>query len=121
MGGLKHCTECGEEKPLSEFSICNSQRKNPYKNYCKRCDREKSMIRNYGIGYAEYNELFEEQAGECAICGAHQNDLDRPLYIDHDHDTGDVRGLLCMKCNSALGLFQDDASNLQRAVKYLNG
>ena len=79
------------------------------------------MIRNYGIGYAEYNELFEEQAGECAICGAHQNDLDRPLFIDHDHDTGDVRGLLCMKCNSALGLFQDDASNLQRAVKYLNG
>ena len=118
---MRKCTDCGEKKPESEFGTQDSKRKDPLKTQCKRCLREKRMIRQYGIGFDEYNEMFKEQGGECAICKTHQNELDKPLYIDHDHDTGDVRGLLCMKCNTALGLLQDDVISLQRAAEYLDG
>lgn len=67
----------------------------------------------------KYNELYVTQDARCAIC---QCSFIRPeeLEVDHCHETDNVRGLLCGKCNRALGLFNDDISSLERAIKYLN-
>jgi hypothetical protein len=76
--------------------------------------REKYLKRKYNITLAKYTEIFVEQEGRCWIC---QNKKD--LVVDHDHATGEVRGLLCSLCNTSLGGFKDEISSLQRAILYL--
>ena len=68
----------------------------------------------------QYNELFVKQEGKCIICGKHQNELKGRLYVDHDHSTGKIRGLLCKKCNLLLGYSNDDINILKGAIEYLN-
>jgi len=68
----------------------------------------------------EYNALLLAQGAACALCLAPQTSGAR-LCIDHCHDTGKVRGLLCATCNSAIGLLGDTAERVQRAVEYLRG
>lgn len=65
-----------------------------------------------------YNSMLESQGGVCAICGC-ANENGRRLYIDHDHANGTVRGLLCLRCNSALGHARDDVSILRKMIEYL--
>ncbi len=62
--------------------------------------------------------MFVEQGGGCAICGGLNND-GRGLHVDHNHNGGEVRGLLCYKCNLLLGLCNEDLTLLQKAVIYL--
>jgi hypothetical protein len=71
----------------------------------------------YGISFKEYEEILKNQNNVCAICG---NKTDRNLCVDHNHETGEVRGLLCLDCNSALGHFKDNKKYLNNAIKYLN-
>lgn len=71
----------------------------------------------YKITSHEYLRILERQNGTCAIC--FQNDGKRRLAVDHCHKTGKVRGLLCVKCNTALGKFGDNITLLQRAIYYL--
>jgi len=73
----------------------------------------------YGIAVEEYERLLALQAGVCAICELPPSGRFKYLAVDHDHLTGQVRGLLCNTCNSALGYMKDDPSLLQAAVKYL--
>jgi Recombination endonuclease VII len=73
--------------------------------------------RKYGFPVSEYIDLFVRQHGCCLICG----EKTMALVIDHDHETGVVRGLLCVPCNKALGLFRDDPTRIQQAVYYLTG
>lgn len=75
-------------------------------------------IERYGITADQYEEMLNFQKGRCAICGNHPNHK-HPLHIDHDHDTGAVRQLLCARCNTALGLFKEDESTLVSAIEYL--
>jgi hypothetical protein len=70
----------------------------------------------YGISPVEYDTLFQNQGGRCAIC---REESEKPLYVDHNHKTGEVRGLLCTKCNPALGLFNDSIIILENAINYL--
>ena len=70
--------------------------------------------RRYGLSVDDYAKLWLEQDGACAICL-----VDADLFIDHCHDTGEVRGLLCHYCNAALGLMRDDPARLLRAIDYL--
>jgi hypothetical protein len=74
---------------------------------------------NFGISLKQYNELFDLQQGCCAICGAHQTKLSKALAVDHDHETGEIRGLLCSGCNFILGHAKDDIGVLANAIKYL--
>ena len=77
----------------------------------------KQMLRSkYGMSLEEFDRLFEAQAGLCAICNEASEST---LHVDHDHDTGEVRGLLCGHCNKALGLFKDDPARIEQAVYYL--
>ena len=71
----------------------------------------------YGIDITEYDKLFKQQHGKCAICG--KPPARTKLGIDHNHNTKKVRGLLCNKCNRALGYFDDSIQILQKAVKYM--
>jgi CRISPR/Cas system-associated protein Cas10 (large subunit of type III CRISPR-Cas system) len=72
-----------------------------------------------GITIEEFNKLFDKQEGRCAICGRHQIEFKRPLDVDHNHITGKIRGLLCNRCNIAIGLFSENIEVLQRAISYL--
>lgn len=79
----------------------------------------KKLRERYGISVEEYNSLFDFQDGRCAICETHQIDLKTRLCVDHCHDTGEVRGLLCHSCNVSVGLMQDNAHRFKRAAEYL--
>jgi hypothetical protein len=76
------------------------------------------VVGGYGIGLEEYNEILFRQNGKCAICGAEPSN--KNLYIDHNHETGKVRGLLCPRCNFGLGHFKDSSVLLKSAIDYLS-
>jgi hypothetical protein len=76
-----------------------------------------SRIRIYGIDVPDYERMLEEQGGGCYICGKKPDK--RALDIDHDHETGKVRGLLCSNHNRAIGLLNDDITILAKAIQYL--
>jgi len=84
----------------------------------KRADRSAYLKRKYGITIEQYDELLASQGGGCAICGLEPR-LDISLHLDHDHESGQLRGILCFRCNNALGDFDDDMSLLRTAVRYL--
>ena len=81
-------------------------------------------LRVYGLTPQDYVKMLALQGGVCAICGeveqAIKNGCICSLSVDHDHDTGKVRGLLCQRCNSVLGFAGDDIDLLYRTVKYLD-
>lgn len=77
-------------------------------------------VHRYGISRAEYKDLLAAQAGACAICGRTENGSARHnLDVDHDHQTGRIRGLLCNRCNRLLSNAQDDPTILRCALSYL--
>ena len=76
------------------------------------------LERLYGIDMENYNNILSEQNNSCAICNK-ECVSGRKLAVDHNHDTGEVRGLLCCKCNRGLGNFHDNLDLLRSAVLYL--
>lgn len=80
--------------------------------------KDKDLRKCFGINLIEYNRLLNEQNGKCAICKNHCN-VYRNLSVDHCHDTGKVRGLLCSKCNQAIGCFKEDKNRMKEAINYL--
>jgi len=85
--------------------------------------RNRELKRKYGISLDEYNQLVESQGDSCAICGTTDKGVARGKFrywsVDHNHATGEVRGLLCQKCNVLLGMAKDDISILEKAIEYL--
>lgn len=81
--------------------------------------REYNLNRKFGIGFIEYQKLLEKQKGICAICK--EPPKTRMLAVDHCHDTGQIRGLLCSKCNRGIGYLNDDPERLKQAIKYISG
>lgn len=79
-------------------------------------ERERNLKRRYNLTIEEYDEWFDRQAGRCAICHVRP---DHNLCVDHCHETGIIRGLLCHSCNRGIGLLGDDLSRLRSAVGYL--
>lgn len=77
--------------------------------------RQMALIEKYKLSPLDHQALETRAGGCCEICGR-----ERPLHIDHDHQTGDVRGLLCISCNTALGKLGDTVEGLMRAIRYLS-
>ena len=79
------------------------------------------IMRNYGLSKEDFESMLEEQQNKCAICGFEFHDEGKSTrpHIDHCHDSGNVRGLLCNNCNTGLGQFKDNPSLLQSAIEYL--
>jgi hypothetical protein len=92
--------------------------KNYVKTITEKQKRHYYLKCRFGISVKEYNELLQKQQGVCAICKL-KPQSSRNLAVDHDHKTGKIRGLLCHKCNTGLGLFYDDTEKLLSAVEYL--
>jgi hypothetical protein len=83
-----------------------------------RSNRKSHLKRTFGLTLEEYDEMLAAQRGGCAICGD-TPEAGKTLHIDHDHETGLVRGLLCQRCNHGLGLFREDDTLLQEAAAYV--
>lgn len=77
------------------------------------------LINNYGITMADYEVILASQNNCCAICSKTPQESGRRLYVDHNHKTGVVRGLLCINCNSAIGKLGDSVALLKNAIQYL--
>lgn len=77
------------------------------------------IVKTYGITPEQYQKMFESQGGVCKICRTPPSGKWSRLHIDHDHAASKVRGLLCSKCNTAIGLMNDDAKIMRRAIRYL--
>jgi hypothetical protein len=80
----------------------------------------KNLKQRYGISVEQYKELLVQQDGKCAICKSpHSKVTGRNFHVDHCHTTGNIRGILCHHCNTALGAFNDDINMLTEALYYL--
>ena len=88
------------------------------KEKCLRSAKHYKLQAAYGIGIDEYEAMLESQDGTCAICDG-VNASGHALHVDHCHDSGRVRGLLCTGCNTLLGAAKDSAETLNRAIKYI--
>lgn len=89
------------------------------KSYKARQDpRELHLRATYGIGRLDYDMMYAKQDGRCAICGGPPVGREN-FDVDHDHETGRVRGLLCFPCNNGLGAFRDRPERLSAAILYL--
>lgn len=89
--------------------------------YRKIVIRAGSLQYKFGITIDDYNAMFEKQQGRCAVCHKHQSELKRTLDVDHNHITGQIRGLLCSSCNTAIGALEADygIGVLRNAIAYI--
>jgi hypothetical protein len=138
----KVCLRCQTPKPLTDFYTRAYKDRVYYNSNCKPCQHAMrsewhfteagqaahwriQLRTKYGITPEQYDAMNEAQGGLCAICGKPETHAHkrlpgvRKLAVDHCHNTGKVRGLLCAICNRAIGLLGDDASLLRRAAEYL--
>ena len=135
---MKTCPKCGETKSLDSFSK-NKSRRDGRDSWCRACKasgkkaayktdptgRRKSHLKSrYKITPEGYEDLLCLSDSRCMICGLpaviQKERTGRFLCVDHDHETGKVRGLLCDLCNKGLGAFRDDLTLLRKATNYLS-
>lgn len=83
--------------------------------------RTRWLKHRYHLTLDEFDRILTKQKECCAICGKHQSKFKKRLAVDHNHETGKIRGLLCSRCNMGLGFFQDDRKLLWAAINYLRG
>lgn len=130
--GERVCTKCGTTKPLSEFYFNRTESR--WKSHCRACygargraynkrnSKRRALKTRYGMTVDEFDQMLAAQEFRCLICDRSYEGDDYGLgglVVDHDHQTGRVRGLLCQACNTAIGLLQDDIVRLERAAHYL--
>lgn len=119
---LKCCSDCGckahNEEDLVAF-IKDARLSYGTRNLCKICHAERQLVRRYGITLAEYDTMLDSQQGRCAICGTTEPSNAGRFHVDHNHISGEVRGLLCSSCNMGIGKLQDSPIILRSALKYL--
>jgi hypothetical protein len=139
---MKLCSSCKIEKPEGEY-WSDKRRTSGLMSRCKACktrdrhewrsrnpeadrqrdwanpqkERERHLVRKYGVSLSDYDRMMEKQGGSCAICRKTQ---ERAFDVDHNHKTGAVRGLLCTSCNRMLGHAGDSPETLRAAADYLS-
>ena len=120
------CTRCKEDKHYLEFSKnknsligrdykCKKCRSREYSQYL-RANRNSHLKRSFGISIEDYEMMLKDQNGVCATCLSPPKDS---LRVDHDHNSGLIRGLLCHNCNVVLGLVKDDLTILGNLYEYI--
>jgi len=145
---IKRCPKCEQEKVCSKFGKDKSK-KTGFSSYCLDCakanrkinyaknpEKEKQKLNKYyssnkekfreysrkalyGVSVEKHKEMQTQQGHMCQICKTHESNLKRRLFVDHCHETGKVRGLLCQYCNTMLGNAKDNVLILQSAINYL--
>lgn len=140
---MKLCRKCGKEKPLTDFFKDRANKTSGYHSICKDCKNERTAqwreknkeqynakmraynkanynklrLYRYKLSPEQHAKMLDEQKGVCAICNQLPKGK-RPLCIDHNHETGKVRGLLCYGCNRALHILES-IELLEKAKAYL--
>ena len=112
------CEHCGKEKPADAFPISRG-RKYGLHYVCRDCERWRSREIKYGITREAYDAMYVAQEGRCKICGGTDSNEVADFVVDHDHKTGQVRGLLCPRCNHMLGHAKDSPEILEKGAAYL--
>jgi hypothetical protein len=136
---MKNCTICNEFKDLKKFPPCKNT-KDGRNNQCRKCiknnkrrlkpeehktkRRKMKLQHNYKLTPEQYDKMFTDQNGVCALCSKPESAVSnngriKNLCVDHCHKTNKIRGLLCNWCNRGLGLFRDDALILRLAADYI--
>lgn len=130
----KKCTKCDKTLALSCFSQRKGKKK--YLSICKSCKakyiakRRANMgqdgryifkLKNvYGITKEQYDQILKDQGNMCAVCETNEPmGNGKRFHVDHDHETNEIRGLLCVRCNLGLGYLQDKVENIEKALTYL--
>jgi hypothetical protein len=125
------CTRCRESKPPEAFAFHRTTKRHPrgLQSECRSCQsmrRREELARDpmrnirqqvrqrYGLSLNDLAAMKVAQGGVCAICGSPGR-----LHVDHDHDSGRIRGLLCNRCNLAIGQFGDESELLRQAARYV--
>lgn len=118
-------------RAYNQTPTCHPDRPHKGNGLCDRCYSNARYARNgkpwhnrrlrsnFGLTSAEYDAMLSEQGGVCRLCGGTNTD-GRRLAVDHNHETGAIRGLLCGNCNRAIGLLRDSADLLRKAADYLD-
>lgn len=127
----KRCPHCRRFRPVSDFG--RRRHGDGLQSWCKECQggryrrwvednrqrmadhMRRATLRQYGLTPYDYRCMYNDQHGACLICGR----SDAQLVVDHDHDTGAVRGLLCPLCNTGMGALGDDPARCEQAAQYL--
>lgn len=122
------CMKC-QSKKVGDKTKQNRTARNAYrrKQYAQNPIKEKSahLKYQYGITIEQYNKMFIAQNGICAICEMPERSISsksgnvKKLSVDHNHDTGEIRGLLCEKCNRGIGYLDESILIIKRAIDYL--
>ena len=127
MGEMKTCANPKCDKLFVDYNnikrFCTPKCQDRERYYRKRDSRQESIfVRKYGINYEQRNKMVQDQNGKCAICECEltwDHRKTTSLHVDHCHETGTVRGILCASCNMGIGCLQDDPAILRSAVNYL--
>ena len=145
---MKTCPKCKVKRTLDNFTK-NKSTKDGLSSWCRQCNRNaqlqwqmnggskkkkvyadaahlkdpskrkaKALRQNYGISLEEYNAMWEKQDEACAICKLKET-AGKGFHMDHDHQTGKIRGILCHSCNLMLGNAKDNISTMKSAISYL--
>ena len=133
------CSQCGVNKPITDFGMRNNRVSGRTSaclaclgQYSRRCSpvagsyspeyhRRRNLRRLYGITPEQFDAILCEQGGVCASCGGPPFGKAGKYHVDHCHATGRIRGLLCHKCNVALGMASDNVDYLNKLITYLVG
>ena len=138
----RYCRKCGKTKSIRWFYNATRRGRKEKQYACKTCQlkqtrrwqnsltseekriaRRRETLRQYGMTLEDYDRMLEEQNGVCAICCEPEVQITKGtvprLAVDHDDETGRVRGLLCAQCNQGIGKFKHRCDLLFRAISYL--
>ena len=142
ISDTRQCTSCKLFKTLNKFRVGTAQGKKTPRRWseCRECLSKRcrnyhkanpgrmleiKLMKNYGMTLTEFNSLLEDQKGLCAICHMPEPAIDkrtgkqRRLSVDHSHQTGKTRGLLCTLCNQGIGQFRENPELLMAAIEYI--
>jgi len=144
------CTNCNQSKTIKDFPCVSKTNRKP-RTQCKQCCAKKQKefyankpeqyqnyvkqrryknkglykrvanLKTFGLTIEDYENMLLRQNNQCAICGTKQCTSGKRFAVDHCHQTGRIRGLLCLRCNQAIGKFNDNYFLLQQAADYVSG
>ena len=121
-GGFYRCRECNNESRRRSYQQAKAD---PARSeQINAGQRRRYKQQTYGLSQEAYDAMLKAQGGRCAICGTDEvgskSKNHQGFFVDHCHDTGEVRGLLCHPCNVGLGNFHDNIGKLEAAIRYLS-
>lgn len=108
----------GKCKPcyMADYYAANRERYRDLNRAWEGRNPGRSRLRRYGLTPVQFREMYDQQGGKCAIC---QEAPESGLVVDHDHSTGRVRALLCVRCNAGIGQFRERPEIMVAAIAYL--